>query len=87
MDHHRSKGNHFVDWEAAWRNWVRNAVKFARPAAMAGTALLQPDARVGEFREKDVPQPPKEELAALDEELAIVEREKKERWGNKGMSL
>src|SRR3990167_2467921 len=28
-DHHRSKGNRFSDWDATWRNWIRNAVKFA----------------------------------------------------------
>lgn len=28
-DHHRSKGNRFTDWNASWRNWIRNAVKFA----------------------------------------------------------
>lgn len=22
LDHHRSKGNQFVDWQAAWRNWM-----------------------------------------------------------------
>lgn len=27
-DHHRSKGNRMVDWEAAFRTWVRNEVKF-----------------------------------------------------------
>lgn len=27
-DHHKSKGNVFRDWKAAWRTWVRNAVKF-----------------------------------------------------------
>jgi hypothetical protein len=28
-DHHRAKGSHFVDWDAAWRTWIRNAVEFA----------------------------------------------------------
>lgn len=27
-DHHYSKGNRFVDWDAAWRNWVRNQKRF-----------------------------------------------------------
>ena len=27
-DHHRSKGNRMADWSAAWRNWIRNEVKF-----------------------------------------------------------
>jgi hypothetical protein len=28
-DHHRSKANAMADWMAAWRNWVRNEVKFS----------------------------------------------------------
>jgi hypothetical protein len=28
-DHHRAKGSRFIDWDAAWRTWCRNAVKFA----------------------------------------------------------
>jgi hypothetical protein len=27
-DYHKSRGNAFKDWVAAWRTWVRNAVKF-----------------------------------------------------------
>lgn len=27
-DHHHAKGNRMVDWEAAWRTWVRNEIKF-----------------------------------------------------------
>lgn len=32
LDHHRSKGNSFIDWTAAWRNWKRNGEKFGRAA-------------------------------------------------------
>ncbi len=28
LDHHRARGTVFVDWIAAWRTWMRNAVKF-----------------------------------------------------------
>ena len=28
LDYHRSKGSKFADWDAAFRNWVRNAEKF-----------------------------------------------------------
>lgn len=31
LDHHRAKGSKFIDWVAAWRTWVRNEVKFAKP--------------------------------------------------------
>jgi len=32
-DHHVAKGSHFVDWDAAFRTWLRNAVKFGRTSA------------------------------------------------------
>jgi hypothetical protein len=37
LDYHRSKSSQFNDWIAAWRNWIRNSVKFKqnRPAAVA----------------------------------------------------
>ncbi len=28
LDHHRSKGSVFIDWSAAWKNWIRRAVEF-----------------------------------------------------------
>lgn len=30
-DHHRAKGSEFADWDAAWRTWVRNEIKFRKP--------------------------------------------------------
>lgn len=30
FDHHRAKGSTMRNWDAAWRNWIRNAVKFAK---------------------------------------------------------
>ena len=32
-DHHVAKGSIFRDWDAAFRNWLRNAVKFAAKVA------------------------------------------------------
>lgn len=32
-DHHSAKGTRFVDWDAAFRTWLRNAVKFSRGGA------------------------------------------------------
>jgi hypothetical protein len=29
-NHHRAKGNLMADWEAAWRTWVNNEIKFQR---------------------------------------------------------
>jgi hypothetical protein len=28
-DHHRAKGSLMYDWEAAWKTWCRNAIKYA----------------------------------------------------------
>jgi uncharacterized protein YdaU (DUF1376 family) len=35
-DNHRSKGNRMADWDAAWRTWVRNEIKFNRGAKGGG---------------------------------------------------
>jgi aromatic ring-opening dioxygenase catalytic subunit (LigB family) len=29
-DHHRARGTVFKDWQAAFRNWIRNEVKFTQ---------------------------------------------------------
>jgi len=31
LDHHRSRGNTFKNWEAAWRNWIRKAIDWSKP--------------------------------------------------------
>jgi len=36
MNFHQSKGNRFVSWEAAWRNWLLNELKF-HPAGPSAT--------------------------------------------------
>jgi len=28
LDHHKSKGSTFKDWDAAWRTWMRNSVEY-----------------------------------------------------------
>lgn len=48
-DHHTAKGSVMLDWEAAFRTWLRNAVKFnkrdsKRPSEDAAQALLARDA-------------------------------------------
>jgi hypothetical protein len=45
LDHHRAKGSTFKSWDAAWRTWMRNAVKFSqRPAlrAVSGSDYVWP---------------------------------------------
>lgn len=39
LDYHRSKGNSFKDWGAAWRTWQRNGTRFGR---VAQVPLLSP---------------------------------------------
>ena len=34
-DFHKSKGTLMLDWQAAWRTWVSNAVKFARKPTLS----------------------------------------------------
>jgi Helix-turn-helix domain len=36
IDHWRSKGDTRIDWVSSWRNWMRNADKWAKPAAAKG---------------------------------------------------
>lgn len=36
-DYHRSKRSRFVDWQAAFRTWLRNAARFARSQPKSGT--------------------------------------------------
>jgi len=50
-DYHRSKGSTFKDWDAAWRTWSRNAVKFGtktpalrKPAQSNLSWMADPDA-------------------------------------------
>jgi uncharacterized protein YdaU (DUF1376 family) len=38
-NNHISKGNRFRDWDAAWRTWVGNAIKFRGGGGMAGKAV------------------------------------------------
>ena len=30
-DYHRARGSKMIDWDAAWRTWVRNERKFSKP--------------------------------------------------------
>lgn len=39
-DYHRAKGSTMKDWDAAWRTWVRNSVKFARTESKPSDASL-----------------------------------------------
>jgi hypothetical protein len=41
IDYHRSHASTMADWDAAWRTWCRNAIKFA--AKRGGTAYQKPE--------------------------------------------
>src|SRR5262249_10212766 len=72
-DHHQAKGSRFLDWDAAWRTWLRNAVDFQErrarrtergggpPAAGGGGAPPRPPGgarRPGAPRAGGAPPPP-----------------------------
>lgn len=40
LDHHTARGTVFKDWQAAFRTWLRNAVKFGQRASTAGGARM-----------------------------------------------
>lgn len=50
-DHHQSKQSRFRDWDAAWRKWCGNAVKFksSRPAHGRGMARGTTAAEIADF--------------------------------------
>lgn len=52
-NHHRSRGQTMVDWDLAWCNWVRNAVKFA--SNRQGGGPRQPDGLVAAMRRLRLP--------------------------------
>lgn len=47
LDWHRSKGNRFADWAAAWRNWIVKAVEIR--AERQSRASGQTERRTGEY--------------------------------------
>lgn len=44
VDFHTAKGSVFKDWNAAFRNWCRNAVRFAEPRTVIHKQALKPAA-------------------------------------------
>lgn len=45
LDHHTARGTVFKDWQAAFRTWLRNAVKFGQRASTAGGARMGPQGK------------------------------------------
>jgi hypothetical protein len=41
-DYHRAKGSVFRDWDAAWRNWMRNAVRYWQQQQEQEPTRVQP---------------------------------------------
>lgn len=60
VDQHRSKGNTFVDFDAAWRTWARNWVKFGCKGSTLGNSR---PGRSGPYR-NPVEEPTQESLRA-----------------------
>lgn len=36
LDYHRARGTSFSSWDAAWRTWMKKAVKFAKESSRSG---------------------------------------------------
>ncbi len=72
VDYHRSKGSKFKDWEAAWRNWMRNSKTFSRaraaPKPQQGSYLPGNQIVPGEQREAFSSSDPAEMRAYLERE-------------------
>lgn len=49
-NHHKAKGSVMADWQAAWRTWVSNGVKFAKPQPAQQESFKERDARLGRER-------------------------------------
>lgn len=45
LDHHAARGTVFKDWQAAFRTWLRNAVKFGQRASTAGGVRMGPQGK------------------------------------------
>jgi hypothetical protein len=69
INHHKKKADRFVDWIAAWRLWMRNAVEWG----VKSRPTPHPDLRVGES-ESGI------DVAAIRETLAEIERKPKDKW-------
>lgn len=41
-DHHAARGGKMLDWPAAWRTWVRNALEFTRPPRSGPVPVTTP---------------------------------------------
>jgi hypothetical protein len=40
QDHHAAKGSRFLDWDAAFRTWLRNGAKFAKGSQRQGSLAV-----------------------------------------------
>lgn len=87
QDHHRSKGNRLADWNAAWRMWVRNEVKFNRrrpngsgpdrSASTAGRKLVE-GVRSGEVSFTPEPRSPSSMQRASDAAPRLLPPQRRE---------
>src|SRR3990167_3311019 len=50
INHHQAKGSVMADWQAAWRTWVSNGVKFAKTKTTQHESFRERDDRLGRER-------------------------------------
>lgn len=53
-DYHRARGNTMADWQAAWRTWVTNAVRFAARDKRGGESFRERDKRMAAERMAEI---------------------------------
>lgn len=54
LDYHTANGSTFIDWQAAFRTWIRNSIKFGKQnKRIAAPRQSAPEKPVETFRERD----------------------------------
>jgi hypothetical protein len=53
-DHHTANGNKFINWEAAWRKWMRQAVEWSRNRTVNGGASVSSNGRYSVVKDEDI---------------------------------
>lgn len=51
-DYHHAKGSTYKDWDACWRTWLRNAIKFGRRTGAQNGGRMGFDAKAAEIADR-----------------------------------
>lgn len=53
-DYHHARASKFVDWDATWRTWIRNAIKFGRRTGAQNGGGMGVDAKAAEIADRSL---------------------------------